>query len=91
MYSGIGTGTAGMAIAGPIYQRASKRAQLINLVLYAYTGLMIIASHQTFSGQIGHMSDQIKFGQSNFLYIINGSFMEFAKENECPDSFQSLS
>ena len=33
------------------------------------TGLMIMASHQTFSGQIKHMSDQIRFGQTSFLYI----------------------
>ena len=57
----------------------------------AKTGLMIIASHQTFSGQIKHLSGQIKFGKTNFLYIINGNFMEFAEENECPDNFQSLS
>ena len=56
------------------------------------TGLiMIMASHQTFSGQIKHMSSQIKFGQTNYLYIINGNFTEFAKENECPDNFHSLS
>ena len=39
-----------------------------------------MVSHQTFSGQIKHMSGQIKFGQTNFLYIINGNFMEFATE-----------
>ena len=32
------------------------------------------------SGQIKVMSGQIKFGQTNLLYIINGNFMEFAKE-----------
>ena len=52
---------------------------------------MIMASHQKFSGQIKHMSGQIKFGQTNFLCIINGNFMEFVEENECPDNFQSLS
>ena len=52
---------------------------------------MIMASHQTFSGQIKFMSGQIKFDQTNFLYIINGNFMEFARENECPENFQSLS
>ena len=50
-----------------------------------------MASQQTFSGQIKHMSGQIKFGHTNFLYIINGNFMEFAKDNECLDNFQSLS
>ena len=56
-----------------------------------FTGLMIMASHQTFSGQVKHLSGQITFGQTNFLYIINGNFAEFAKENECPDNFQCLS
>ena len=54
----------------------------------AKTGLMIIVSHHTFSDQIKHLSGQIKSGQTNFLYIINGKFMEFAKENEGPDNFQ---
>ena len=52
-------------------------------------GLMIMASHQTFSSQIKHMSGQIKFGPTNFLYIINQNFMEFAKENKCLDNFQA--
>ena len=34
---------------------------------------------------------QIKFGQTNLLYAINGNFIEFAKNNECPDNFRSLS
>ena len=41
-------------------------------------GLMIMVSYRTFSSQIKHMSGQVKFGQTNFLYIINGNFMEFA-------------
>ena len=56
-----------------------------------FTGLMIMASHQTLSGQVKHLSGQITFDQTNFLYIINGNFAEFAKENECPDKFQCLS
>ena len=52
---------------------------------------MIITSHQTFSGQIKYVSGQIKFGQTNFLYIINGNFVEFPKENECPDNCQPIS
>ena len=70
----------------------------INLYLMVFwnlkvwlSGLMIMASHQTFSGQSKHTSGQIKFSQTNFLYIINGNCMEFAKENEFPDNFQSLS
>ena len=59
--------------------------------LCVYVWLLIIASHQTFSSQIKHMFGQIKFGQTNFLNISNGNFMEYAKENEYPDNFQSLS
>ena len=50
---------------------------------------MIMASHRTFSSQIDHLSGQIKFGQTNLIYIINGEVIEFTKENECPDNFQS--
>ena len=66
----------------------------IQFVLYSLQvhciGLMITASHETFSGQIKHLPDQIKYGQTNFLYIINGQLIEFAKEKECPDNFHSL-
>ena len=55
------------------------------------TGLTIMASHRTFSGQINYLSGQIKFGQTNLPYVINGKFTEFTKENEYPDNFQSLS
>ena len=44
---------------------------------------MIMDSHQIFSGQIKHLSSQIKFGQTNLLYIINGEVIEFAKDNKC--------
>ena len=53
-------------------------------------GLMIMASHRTFSGQIDHLSGQIEFDQTNLQCIIN-KFFEFTKETECPDNFQSLS
>ena len=49
-----------------------------------------MASHQTFSGQIKHLSGQIIFGQTNLLYIINGEVIEFAKDNKYPYNFQSL-
>ena len=52
---------------------------------------MITASHQTFSSQKKHLSGQIKFGQTNSLYVINGNFIEYAKNNECSHNFQSLS
>ena len=60
-------------------------------ILMYSTALMITASHQTFSGQIKHLSGQIKFGQTNLLYIINGHFIEFAEVTECLEYFQSLS
>ena len=43
------------------------------------SGLMIKASHKTFSGQKRHMSGQIIFGQTNLLHIINGNFIEFVE------------
>ena len=54
-------------------------------------GLIIMASHRTFSGQNKQMCVQIKFGQTNLLYIINGNFIEFVEINECLDKFWSLS
>ena len=51
---------------------------------------MITASHQTFSRQNKHLSGQIKFGQTNSLYVVNGNFIEFAKNNKCQDNFRSL-
>ena len=54
-------------------------------------GLMIGASHRTFSGQNKHMSGQIKFGWTNLLYIINGNFIEFVEKNGSPDKVGSLS
>ena len=63
---------------------------LNTLVEHKHSGLMKVASYQTFHGKIKHMPNEIKFGQTNFVYIINGNFMEFAKENECLDKYQSL-
>ena len=54
---------------------------------YEYTGLMITASHQTFSDQIKHLFGQIEFAQTNLLYIINGEVIKLAKDNKCPDNF----
>ena len=51
-----------------------------------------MASHQTFSRQINISKCPVKANLArHLLYIINGNFMEFVKENECPDNFQSLS
>ena len=41
---------------------------------------MTMTSHQTLYSQVKHILGKIKFGQTNFLYIINGNFMEFAKK-----------
>ena len=41
------------------------------------SGLMIMASHQTFSGQLWHLTDQSKFDQTNLLYIISGEVYKF--------------
>ena len=41
---------------------------------------MVTASHQSFSSQNNHLSGQIKFDQTNLLYIINGNVIEFAKD-----------
>ena len=38
--------------------------------------LTIMVSHQTFSGQLWHLTDQTKFDQTNLLYIINGEVNE---------------
>ena len=56
------------------------------LMLNIITGIMITASHQTFSGQIKHLSNQTKFGQTNLATIaINENFIEVAKK--CLDNF----
>ena len=35
-----------------------------------------MASHQTFSGKLWHLTGQTKFDQTNLLYIINGEINE---------------
>ena len=60
-------------------------------MLVIIAGLMIMASHQTFFGQIKHLSTRIKFNQINLLYMINKEVIEFAKDIEFPDNIQSLS
>ena len=52
--------------------------------------LVIMASHQTFSGQVKHLSDQTEFGQTNLLYIINGEIVEFTKEKQMSGQFSAL-
>ena len=52
--------------------------------------LMIMASHQTFSGQLKHLTGQTKFGQSNILYIINGKVIKFLIEKPVSGQFSIL-
>ena len=52
--------------------------------------LMIMASHQTFSGQLKHLTGQTKFGQSNILYIINGKVIKFLIEKSMSRQFSIL-
>ena len=49
---------------------------------------MIMASHQTFSDQFKHLTDQTKNGQINFLHIIYETVIEFLIKNQCPNNFQ---
>ena len=49
----------------------------VSLGLKRIAGLMMMASHQTFSGQLWHLTDQTKFDQTNLLYIINGEVYKF--------------
>ena len=51
---------------------------------------MITASHQTFSGQLKHLTGQTKFGQSNILYIINGKVIKFLIEKPMSEQFSIL-
>ena len=55
----------------------STKISALNLTHYTLLveettpGLMIMASHQIFSGQLWHLTDQTKFDQTNLLYIID--------------------
>ena len=51
---------------------------------------MIMASHQTFSSQVKHLSNQTKFAQTNLLNIINGEIVEFTKEKQMSGQFPAL-
>ena len=54
---------------------AQNIEQLVDIAV-----LMIMASHQTFSSQFKYLTGQTKFGQTYFLYIINGKVIEFLIE-----------
>ena len=52
--------------------------------------LMITASHQTFSSQLWHLTDQTKFDQTNLLYIINGEVNRFTIGKQMSGQFSTL-
>ena len=49
-----------------------------------------MASHQTFSDQLWHLTGQTKFDQTNLLYIINGEDFEFAIGKQMSRQFSTL-
>ena len=49
-----------------------------------------MASHQTFSGQLWHLTDQTKFDQTNLLYIINGEVYKFTIGKQMSGQFSTL-
>ena len=52
--------------------------------------LMTMASHQTFSGQLWHLTDQTKFDQTNLLYIINGEVSKFTIGKQISGQFSTV-
>ena len=52
-------------------------------------GFMIACSHDVTRDFLAKLS--ICPAKPNLQYIINENFIEFAKDSECPDNFQSLS
>ena len=55
-----------------------------------YSELMIMASHQTFSGQLWHLTGQIKFDQTNLLHIINEEVNKFPMVKQMSRQFSNL-
>ena len=51
---------------------------------------MITASHQTFSGQLRHLTDQAKFDQTHLLCIINGEVNKFTIGKQMSGQFSTL-
>ena len=49
-----------------------------------------MASHQTFSGQLWHLTGQTKFDQTNLLCIINGEVNKFTIGKEMSGQFLIL-
>ena len=49
-----------------------------------------MASHQTFSSQFWHLTNQTKFDQTNLLYIINGEVNKFTIGKQMSGQFSTL-
>ena len=49
-----------------------------------------MASHQTFSGQFWHLTDQINFDQTNLLYIVNGEVNKFTIVKQMSRQFSTV-
>ena len=52
--------------------------------------LMIMASYQTFSGQLWHLTDLTKFDQTNLPYIINEEVNKFTIVKQMSGQFSTL-
>ena len=52
--------------------------------------LMIMASHQTFSGQLWHLTSQTKFDQTSLLYIINGEVNQYTMGKQMSGQISTL-
>ena len=49
-----------------------------------------MASHQAFSSQLWHLTDQSKFDQANLLYIINGEVYKVTIGKQMSGQFSTL-
>ena len=49
-----------------------------------------MASHQTLSGQLWHLTDQTKFDRINLLYIINTEVDKFTIGKQVSGQFSTL-
>ena len=57
---------------------------------YTYAVLIIIASHQTFSGQFWCLSGQNKFDLTHLLYIIIGKVSVFTEDKVMSGQISTL-
>ena len=59
-------------------------------MVFRMPGLMITVSHQTFSSQLWHLTDQTKIDQTNLLCIINGEVNKFTIGKQMSGQFSTL-